>query len=135
MWVSPGWDGQYVPTDEQAEAWLRRLKSVPNSINVAFSMWEGWDGREEKIDIVAKTPFPALGDPYEKARMRYSGAFYRQRTAYQLEQGLGRTRRGRKEDYDGDEVRGFVAIADGNWVRVKKYLSKGLQEAIVEGGV
>jgi hypothetical protein len=54
-----------------------------------------------------------------------------QRTAWKLEQGLGRTRRGRREDYDIDGVNGYVAIADGGWSRVKKYLSKGLQEAIV----
>jgi hypothetical protein len=43
---------------------------------------------------------------------------------------LGRTRRGREQDYGEDN--GFVAIADGNWTRVKKYLSQSLREAIVE---
>jgi hypothetical protein len=51
-----------------------------------------------------------------------------------MEQGLGRTRRGRAEDYDSaGERRGLVAIADGNWKRVQKYLSASLREAIVEG--
>jgi len=133
IWVTPGWDGAYVPTDEQARAWQNRLRQVPNSLCVAFSMWEGWDGLEEKIDIVAKVPFSALADPYERARMQYSHKWYLQRAAYQIEQGLGRTRRGREQDYDTeDERRGLVAIADGNYVRVRKYLSESLREALVE---
>jgi len=133
IWVPPGWDGSYVPTDQQMAAWIERRGRVPNSICVAFSFWEGVDGLDEKIDIVAKVPWPFLGDPYERARMKYSSAFYQQRTAYQIEQGLGRTRRGRDQDYDTEEeARGLVAIADGNWGRVKKYMSKSLQEAIVE---
>ena len=133
IWITPGWDGSYVPTDHQMQAWIDRRYRVPNSICIAFSMWEGVDLLDERICIVAKAPFAYLGDPYEKARMRYSGRFYLQRAAYQMEQGLGRTRRGRECDYDTiTEKRGLVAIADGNWSRVKKYLSKSLQEAIVE---
>lgn len=130
VWVTPGWDGEYVPTDEQVSAWNRRRGAVPNSICVSWAMWEGYNGLDEKICICAKVPFPSLGDEYEKQRLEYSHSFYAQRTAYQLEQGLGRTRRGRACDY-GDE-NGFVAIADGNWTRVRKYLSKSLREAIVE---
>jgi len=119
-------------TTQQAAAWERAKRRMPGAIMVAWSFWEGFDGLEEKIDIVAKTPYPPLGNPYEKARQRYSGKFYRQRTAWALEQALGRTRRGREQDYDtADEKRGFVAIADNNWVNVRKYLSEGLREAIV----
>ena len=133
IWVMPGWDGAYVPTDHQVGQWHDRLKRVSNSICLSWALQEGYDGLDEKIDICAKIQFPYLGDPYEKARMEYSGNFYRQRTAYALEQSLGRTRRGREQDYDTqDERRGLVAIADGNYSRVKKYMSESLQEALLE---
>ena len=133
IWVMPGADGIYVPTDMQVQEWRERKRQVPNSICISWSLTEGYDGTEEKIDISAKVNFPALGDPYERAKMQYSGKWYLQRTAYALEQSLGRTRRGRPQDYDGrDERRGFVAIADGNYMRVRKYLSESLREALIE---
>jgi len=65
--------------------------------------------------------------------MEYSHKTYNWRTANILAQGLGRTRRGRPEDYDTNgEMRGFVAIADGSWKRIKKYLPGWVKEAIVE---
>jgi Rad3-related DNA helicase len=130
MWIMPGWDGTYTPTDEQVSAWDRRRREVPNSICVTWALWEGYDGTEEKINIVAKVPFPFLGSEYERERLSYSNKWYLQRAAYQLEQGCGRTRRGFEEDY-GDE-NGFVAIADANVTRVEKYLSKSAQEALVK---
>lgn len=132
VWVIPGANGMYCPTDQQTAAWQARKARVLNSICVAWSLWEGYDGLDERINIVAKVPFPFLGDPYERERLNYSGKFYLQRTAWQLEQALGRTRRGRPEDYDVGEVRGLVAIADGNWVRVRKYLSQSLREALTK---
>lgn len=130
VWAMPGADGQYIPSAEQVAAWNSRKASVPGSICVTWSLWEGYDGIDEKICIIAKVPFPFLGDPYEKARLEYSKEYYGLRTANQLEQGAGRTRRGFDGDYGDDN--GFVAIADGNWTRVKKYLSAGFREAIVE---
>jgi len=130
IWVMPGWEGQYVPTDKQVEQWHNRLRGIPNSLCISWSLSEGYDGLHEKINISAKTPWPYLGDMYERSRMYYSRRFYIQRTAYALEQSLGRTRRGRVEDYG--EENGFVAIADGNYTRVKGFLSQSLQEALVE---
>ena len=82
--------------------------------------------------IVAKTPFPSLGSEYERARMMYSNQGYQWRTAVQMEQALGRTRRGEAEDYDlyGQREQ-LVAIADGNYTRVKKALSQSLLDSIV----
>jgi len=62
--------------------------------------------------------------------MKYSGKMFLQRTSWMLEQGLGRTRRGRDEDYDPGT--GLVCIADKNWHRVQKYLSQATRDAIVE---
>ena len=94
-------------------------------------MWEGIDGLDEQICIAAKVPFGYLGDEYERERLYYSDSMYRQRTAWQLAQGLGRTRRGRKQDYDLGEIRGLVCIADGAWSRVKSKLPQAVSEAIV----
>lgn len=132
MYILPGYDGEYTPTEKQVAMLNERMNKVPNTICTSWSLWEGFDGTRQKICIVAKIPFPYMVDDYERERMEYDGSMFLQRTAWQLEQGLGRTRRGEKEDYDGDGiVRGLVAIADGSWVRVKKYLSESTREAIV----
>lgn len=121
-------------TDWAMRDWQRFKGRVTGAIAITWAWWEGYDGVDEKICIVAKTPFPNLADDYERARMAYSGTMFLQRTAWNLEQALGRTRRGNVEDYDGDgQRRGLVAIADGNWTRARKYMSPGLQQAIIEG--
>lgn len=121
-------------TNEQMEEWTRtKRNSNAGKIAIAWTWWEGVDLTEEKICIVAKAPFPYLGDEFEAQRMRYSSKTYMWRTATQLEQGLGRTRRGEPEDYDHNGVRNqLVAIADGNWTRVKNYISQDLLESIIK---
>lgn len=128
IFVTPGADGDCTPTDAQVHAWNTFRRKVPNAVCVTWAFWEGYNGLEERICIVAKVPFPYLGDDYERERMEYSRRMYLQRAAWLLEQGLGRTRRGREEDY-GDE-NGFVAIADADWTRVKSFLSESTREAI-----
>jgi Rad3-related DNA helicase len=129
LWVTPRG-----PTNSQMAAFKARMRQVPNTIAVAWSMWEGVDLLDQKISIMAKTPFPYLGTEYGRRRMKANGAFYLQMAAWQLEQAAGRTRRGRPMDYDtADEKRGLVAIADGNWRRVRKYMSAARREAIVKG--
>lgn len=133
VWAMPGADGSYVPTDQQVEAWQERKAEVSNSICLSWSVWAGYDGLDERICIAAKSPAPFLGDEFERQRMEYSHKTYNWRTANQLAQGLGRTRRGRECDYDTDgEMRGFVAIADGSWKRIRKYLPGWVREAVVE---
>lgn len=128
VWTPDPEDG----TERTQAKWAQAKQRTRGALAVTWNMWEGVDGREEKICIVAKTPFPSLGDDYERERMVFDGAMYLQRTAWQMEQGLGRSRRGNAEDYDTDgEQRGLVAIADGNYTRVRKYLSAGLQAALV----
>lgn len=133
VWPAPEMiHGRYIGTGERVRLWNERRTQRPNSIIVAWDMMEGYDGLQERITIAAKTPFPNLGDEFERERMNYSGSMYLQRAAWKLEQGLGRTRRGREEDYDTEsEKRGLVCVADGNWVRVKKYLSEDFKEALV----
>lgn len=121
-------------TDWALRDWNRFKRLVRGAIAITWAWWEGYNGLDEQICIVAKTPFPNLADDYERARMAYSGTMFLQRTAWNLEQALGRTRRGRAEDYDTpEERRGLVAIADGNYTRAMKYASEGLQKAIIQG--
>jgi len=128
------WSTTTTGTENIVTAWEERKARIPGSIFVTHALWEGFDGLDEKILIVTKVPYANIGDEYEKARMMYDGTFFLQRAAWQLEQGLGRTRRGRPEDYDmpGKPRAGLVAIADGNYTRIKKYLSRATLEAITE---
>ena len=134
VWVTPGADGEYSPTNEQVAAWERRKLEVPNSICITWAFFEGFDGVQEKICIVAKAPY-IMETEYEVARREYDHKYYLQRAAYLLEQGLGRTRRGNEEDYDDPDKeiqRGLVCIADGSWKKLQGYLSQALRGAIIE---
>jgi len=134
VWITPGADGTYSPTDHQAKAWTERKRQVPNSICITWAFWTGFDGLDEKFCVVAKTPFPLWGSEgsYEAAWRAYSHRRYLWVAACTLAQGLGRTRRGRVEDYNlGGVVNGRVAIADASWSRVQKYLPGVTLESIV----
>lgn len=89
--------------------------------------------RNGKFVFTGNCPFPYIGDDYERYKQAYSMKLYKQRAAYQLEQGLGRTRRGNPEDYDdATHVRGLVGIADGDWIKVQDFISQSLKEALVK---
>lgn len=132
IWVPPIKRGRFfLSTTEQLAEWEKRKAWKSNSVMIAWQYKEGFDGRREKICISAKTPFPYLGDAYEGARQKFSGSFYLQRTAWDLVQSLGRTRRGRIDDYDFDnQINGLVAIADMNFKRVRKYMPQDILEAL-----
>jgi hypothetical protein len=136
LWVLPQKDrhNRWMGTQKQTEAWEEWKRAFPNAIMISWTHWEGFDGLDEKICIVAKTPFPSTPPgSYEEARLGYSRKFYSQRTAWALQQSLGRTRRGRPEDYDTeDEMRGMVAIADMNYKRVQKYMDDDFLESMVQ---
>jgi Rad3-related DNA helicase len=118
-------------THEIAGAWRAHLRRHPNAILVSWALHEGYDGTEEKINIIAKTPYPNLGSPYEKERQRFDGKMYLQRAAWTMEQMAGRTRRGNPDDYDTpDEKRGLVAFADGGWKWVQGYFSESARQSI-----
>ena len=119
-------------TDIQIQEWYRAKQRKSGLIAVSWTWQEGVDLTEERICITAKVPFPYLGDAYEMERMKYSGRTYMWRAATTLEQSLGRTRRGEAEDYDLNGKREqLVAIADGNWTRVKSALSESFLQSIV----
>lgn len=133
VWPMIGHNGDYTPTNQQVAAWNLRKKQVPGSLCIAWSLWEGYDGVDERICIVCKTPYPVFGsdDSYEGQWRRYSMSRYLWTTANTLAQGLGRTRRGHPGDYDSDgQVNGLVAIADSSWSRVKSKLPQDILSAI-----
>jgi len=132
VWLLPERDGRhFLGTGEQTALWQARKARVPNSIMVSWNHWRGYDGLDERLLLVFKTPFPRIGAPgsYENEQMRAGGAMYHWRTANMLAQGCGRTRRGREQDYGPEN--GLVAVLDGNWTRVRKHLSEDFLSAIV----
>jgi len=126
VWVPP-----QESTTQQIKAWEERKRHYPGSLMISWAFHVGYDGLDERIAIVAKVQFPFIGEPYERARLHYDFQLYRQRAAWAMEQSLGRTRRGRPQDYDIDGVNGFVAIADSQWSQLKKYMSQSILDAIV----
>ena len=134
LWVVPGKQENYIPTDQQVQAWKQRLARTPGSLLVSCSFAEGYDGLDERICISAKVPFPPMGEDgsYEHAWMLHDNRRYRLRAAVTLAQQLGRTRRGRPEDYDTDALRGACAVADGSLGQVRKYLPGDLTESLVK---
>ena len=125
---------EYTPTDKQLKAWERRKWRVPNSILVTCSFGEGFDGLMEKLNISAKIPYRRYGHElsYDRAWATHDRKRYNQDAAVSLMQQMGRTRRGREEDYDtSDEVRGACAVAD-KIGRIKGYFSEAFREALVE---
>jgi hypothetical protein len=135
IWIMPGADGTYVPTNQQIEFWQQRMRYKSNSICISFSLWQGYDGKELQFVLIAKTPFSVISEDFERARMIYDPKFFLQRCAYILEQGAGRCRRGESSDYNDKNnsvFNSYVAIADGSWSRVQKYFSESLRESIVK---
>ena len=127
LWLPPE-----LPTNEQIVKWSIDREENPSLIAIPWGWWEGYNGLDERINIVAKTPYPYLGDPYERERQKRAPKFYRQRTAWMLIQGLGRTRR-QPSDFDTDgEQNGLVAIADGSWRQVQKYIPQYIRDSIVK---
>ncbi len=118
-------------TSKTLSVWNREKKRTRGAICVTWNMTEGVDLLEEKICISAKVPFKSLGSPFAAMRAKFSPDFYRLQAAWELVQSLGRTRRGRPEDYGAEN--GLVAIADGNWSMVKNYIDSDILAAIVRG--
>lgn len=132
LWLIPEkHNGRWAGTETQTALWQEEKQRRPGAIMVSWNHWRGFDGLDEKICLVFKAPFPRRGEPgsYEYEHMRYGGSLYQWRTANLLAQGVGRTRRGRPQDYGPDN--GLVGVFDGNWRMVKKHLPEDFREAIV----
>jgi hypothetical protein len=116
-------------TEQILDSWLNYRQHNRGAIGIAWQFWEGCDLKDDKICIVAWLPWSDFGDTYEKERFDFDKKAALGRVANSLVQGLGRVRRGRKEDYQPNA--NFVAIADGNWVRVKGFMNTSVVESVV----
>lgn len=119
-------------THHQMSEWNDAKLKKPGMIVITPSMNQGVDLLEERICIIAKTPWPFTAPgTFEDERRNYSNRFYRWQCASDLEQRAGRTRRGNIGDYDTDWQRnGFVCIADGSFKRMG--LAKSCSSDFVE---
>lgn len=134
LWIPPTKNtrGKNFGTQEQADMWDLYRDANPGAIAIVWQFHQGYDGTEEKINILAKVPYASLADEFEKAKLRYNHRLYALEAAWGFMQILGRTRRGRPEDYDlNGEKRGLVAVADGAWKKIKSYLSDDIKESLV----
>ena len=116
------------PTEVQLQSWYRNRQ--PGRICIAWSFHEGVDLGDDQICITAKVPYASIAEGYEQARVDYSPEFYRQQTAWKLEQSVGRVRRGRLEHYIPSQK--FVAVADRSWRGLKRLLSEDFKQSIKE---
>lgn len=123
------------PTNTQIQEWNTVRDSKRGMIILSPSMHAGVDLLAERINICAKVPFGYFREgSWEWERMQFSNKFYRWQTAATLEQQMGRTRRGREEDYDSTwEKRGFVAVADGSFKKmgIQKSCSQDFSESLI----
>lgn len=80
------------------------------SILISPSITEGLDLKDDlaRFAIIAKVPFPHLGDQWVKARQDLSGEWYRRQAIISVIQGCGRIVR-------SDTDYGNVYILDGSW--------------------
>lgn len=134
-------DRLYVPprtgggTNQQLDGWNTAKLSKPGMLVITPSMSEGVDLGQERICIIAKTPWPASPPgSYEAERGEYSQGMLKQRIAWGVEQRCGRTRRGNEGDYDSSfERRGMVGIVDGSFKKsgIRLYCSEDFAQSLV----
>lgn len=122
----------YIPqeglgTEEIAEEWQSFCGDNRGAIGLFWSLWEGADLGYNQFCIVAKAPFVNFKDPYDKARFDFDPVAGMQRTANKMVQGFGRIRRGHDSHYGSAKA---VCIADGNWTRLRNFISNDILESI-----
>ena len=118
-------------TEKQLQWWIERKQVAPGALCITWSFAEGVDLYDDNFCLSADIPFADQGDEYGKARFEYSIPLYMWEAATELEQRMGRIRRGDVSHY-GPMAEKVVAIFDSNWTRVKPYLSDDFLESIVE---
>ena len=105
-------------SEKVIEWWEKQKLSISQICLVSPTLWEGYDGNDEAFCILAKAPFPSLGDDYIVRRMKEKNKVFTFEIALQIVQGIGRPRRGKAEHYGVEDLANgqpqgkFVAIAD-----------------------
>jgi len=115
-----------IGTDKQLAQWYQDRMPGLNCISWCFH--EGVDLGGDDIAIVAKVPYPSIGENYERAKMQYDKKWYAEKTAYAIEQSFGRIWRGKAEHYAPGLKEAY--IADGSWKRLNSYLSDDFKKRI-----
>lgn len=126
----------YIPegrsTADKIAAWRSRKIGHRGTICISPSFHMGLDAPDDNFNIVAKIPFTTL-DEFGQAELEYNPGWYNWKAAMMTEQASGRIRRGEPEHYEnGNGLRKFVAIADGNYVRVKDNFSQHFRDCLTE---
>lgn len=119
-------------TEQAAEEWMKVEDN--GTICISWNFWEGLDAGKDRINIVAKVPFvPMIFDKekrpkgFDTNRFMFDGKSGYSRIANKLVQGLGRIRRGNKEDYGPNKI---VAICDSNWKRLRNFIDRSILESV-----
>jgi Rad3-related DNA helicase len=108
-----------IGTEKQYQEWDEVRE--PGIYCISWNFHEGVDLGQDDINIMAKTPWPAIGSNYEKACLEYDPQWYNQKTAHIVEQLFGRHQRGLQEHYLPGAKMAY--IADSSWHRLKTNLS------------
>jgi Rad3-related DNA helicase len=113
---------------------LRKFTTTPAAICLAPSFERGIDlpGDLCRVNVIAKIPFPSLGDPLVDARLRRTAngdEWYRVQTVRRLVQATGRATRS-ADDWSKTYIidRSFITKV---WRKSRKYLPKWWKDAIV----
>jgi Rad3-related DNA helicase len=108
-----------IGTEKQYQEWLEVRE--PGVYCVSWNFREGVDLGLDNINIMAKTPWPAIGSNYERACLEYDPQWYNEKTAKAVEQLFGRHQRGLPGHYIPGSKMAY--IADSSWHRLKTNLS------------
>lgn len=121
IWMPP----ETGSTDTKIAAWEERKKRKPGTIAFTYSFHAGVDAPDVTINIVMKVPFIPL-DKRGAALLEYNPVYYNWVAATQVEQAVGRNRRGEPDHYEvkGQPLRKFVAVLDNNFLRLKNNYSR-----------
>lgn len=102
-------------SDDRIDTLNFHMMSKEPTVLVSPSFTEGIDlvGELSRFQIIAKIPFPFLGDNYVKTKMDRVSGWYEWQTLKTIIQGSGRSIR----DYDDYAI---TYILDSDWIYVKK---------------
>lgn len=106
----------YLPTGDRVQAVAEFLARGTDTVAISPSWSQGLDLRDDfaRFSIIAKIPFPYLGDPVVELKLRHLGRkWYDWQAALHIVQAAGRIVR-HENDW------GITYIVDGHWPRVAR---------------
>lgn len=87
------------PNGKTQDQVLQEHYGDEDGVLLSSSLWEGVDLKDDlsRFQIIAKTPYPSLGEKRIKIKMRKFPLWYKSQTIMKLLQGLGRSIRSEKD--------------------------------------